>query len=794
MAKKILTQAAYATDNIQNQADQVKGQATALKKAFDQTGIDAKTYTNSTQLVELQSETPNDAGANAIGAEGTFGTNNVGDELKAAKALIDNPTNVLALDNTTPYTPSGDYNPSTKKYADDLAIAGMPLYNPFEFYQVNGDGTGTKGSNLPNDNARDIARLELAVRKNGIVSGQYVNKYFESPEVRTIDSVGLIDFGKTYSATVNTGTNTLVVDSLLVDKDGGTPTLLSGCFELKEQITLQDGTSKENLIISGIDDGTKTLTFTTNIVGTYSGGANAYRSNMVVNGSVWNFGAYSAQTTFDHTTPVQVVNQAYSTQGNGGRKVVVLDNGWIITALFDSSVNNLRVYKSENEGDTFTLLTSYGYGQAFDIAMVSEGTNVYIAIQPNAATTSNVYFEFDAETVGSAIAPVGNLDTGQSEMKFGISLAISDDNTKITATWSSKNSSYPNSFNIRAVQGSISNGSVSWASVVQTNTLNTVGRNHTTPVAVYVNGLATITHKYEIDGSLSQILFRTSPDWGTIKTIYNGGSHTQSNPSLTFIPSSVATKINASYTSGLLVFAWHGSDSTYASVDNIRCKASSDNGVNWFDFGVTNELITAQNIASQKETSISWNNDGDVFIVWSGIVGGAYNIRLIERNVSTGYGSIQEVTSQTANNIRHPNSCDNFHDFNNPLTIYQDAVDSDVKFYGEWFIGTEIAVTEIDTRIKMSQSDPITSVFSYLRTKEQANLAIGAEASIVATASDESYNAMTLDDTIDLGNVTEYSHVIAESINQKVTVKYTMTRASTTDVIEINDFVGFVGV
>lgn len=28
-------------------------------------------------------------------------------------------SNVLAKDNTTPFTPTGDYNPSTKKYVDD---------------------------------------------------------------------------------------------------------------------------------------------------------------------------------------------------------------------------------------------------------------------------------------------------------------------------------------------------------------------------------------------------------------------------------------------------------------------------------------------------------------------------------------------------------------------------------------------------------------------------------------------------------------------------------------------------
>lgn len=82
MAKKTLTQAAYDVDNVQGLADQVKNQAALVKQTFDKTGSDAKTYNNNTLLVELQSETPNDSGAHAIGLN-TANTvaDNVADEL-----------------------------------------------------------------------------------------------------------------------------------------------------------------------------------------------------------------------------------------------------------------------------------------------------------------------------------------------------------------------------------------------------------------------------------------------------------------------------------------------------------------------------------------------------------------------------------------------------------------------------------------------------------------------------------------------------------------------------------------
>lgn len=46
---------------------------------------------------------------------------NISDNNKADK------TNVLELDNTTPFTPTSDYEPATKKYADDNAWGGNEI-------------------------------------------------------------------------------------------------------------------------------------------------------------------------------------------------------------------------------------------------------------------------------------------------------------------------------------------------------------------------------------------------------------------------------------------------------------------------------------------------------------------------------------------------------------------------------------------------------------------------------------------------------------------------------------------
>ncbi len=753
------TQPAYPVDNNRSQPRKPTLDYVAFQTLLDQVGEDTKNY-----LVSFLAELAATSASYNIGHDSdNITANNVGGALEENRQAI-----------------------------VDVVLGDIPDGSLTDIKLSNEEGqikdTVSKNTEYTKSNARDIGRIELAVRKNGIISGQYINKYFESPEVRTTDSIGLIDFGKTYSGTVNTGTDTLVIDTLQVDKDGGTPTNLSDCFYVGEEITLQDGTNKENLIISNVDDGTKTLTFTTNIVGTFASGANAYRSNMIVNGTVWNFGAYDAQTVIDITTPEQVVNAAYSTQGNGGRKIDTDSDANVYEALKDGST--IKIYKR----GTGLIYTGSTYSSITGWSLEFIGGKLALIICRNGNRVTYVNMNLDGSSPIEALIDDNQTSLGECSIK------MNSDGTKITATWSSKNSTYPNSFNIRAIQGTISSGVVTWGSVEQITNQNSSGYDYVTPSVVYGNNDKPQTlsvwkrvpaNEYILIGHY----LNGSNVW-TQSIIYNPGNYIQSNPSATFIPSSVATKINASYTSGLIVVAWDGKDSTDTSKTNIRCKASSDNGVTWFNFGSSNEKITTGNTYTQYEPTVSWNNLGDVFILWNGwsvSTPSNINIRSIKRTASTGYGPIEEITSQTTSNIYYPNSCDNYHNYEKPLTIWKDNANSDIKLYGKWIVGTQTPTLSVDTRININQPDPITSIQSYLRVKEQTGLVVDAKASIVASASNESYADMT-DTTQDLGTVNEISSSIATTINKKATVKYSLTRALTTDVIQINDVVGFVGV
>jgi len=268
MAKKILTQAAYDVDNIQNQADQVKGQATALKTAFDKTGSDAKIYNNSTLLSELASEIANDSGANAIGSEGVFNSaTNVGDELKGAKEQI-----------------------------DGLVVGMVPPGTPSYFLRTNAAGTDVEWAPT-SDWVRPVTDNKIAIDELAVnagissIVGPDGQTYYDYPDSGKQYTAGTIDHTKAYCATVTTSTDNVSVSSMI---NG-----VIGDFKVGQEITLQDATSKEDLIIQSIAD--PLITFTTNIVNTYASGANCYRSNVVVNGEVWGFGNVGKPQTDEFT-------------------------------------------------------------------------------------------------------------------------------------------------------------------------------------------------------------------------------------------------------------------------------------------------------------------------------------------------------------------------------------------------------------------------------------------------------------------------------------------------------------
>jgi hypothetical protein len=400
-----------------------------------------------------------------------------------------------------------------------------------------------------------------------------------------------------------------------------------------------------------------------------------------------------------------VVNQAYDTSGNGGRKLVRLSNGWLVAVLNDTTNKMLKIYKSTDNGTTWTQVCYISRirdssNNPFSGASVASFGTKCVVITPyyNSGNTHAIgAFVFDVETIenidlyGTAYAYDISLENGNYAIG-ATSVVINNAVTEIHVAWSSKNITYPNSFNIRYAKGTINaDGSVTWGAVEQVTFVNNSSApNFMTNPSIFVyNGNPTIAVAYDF-GNLDKRIgiltksFTTKEamssyvksDWG-YATVYDGGSYAQSSPSACVAPN------------GRIWVAWHGTDSTDNTVENIRVAYSDDGGVTWSSM----TKLTSGNSYYQRVPSITVNKNNEVFVLWFGrdASDGYDDIRMIKYSGGS-WGSISVVSAGTTNHKGNPSALyDTTLDFSTPLFIYKDQQNNKVGFYGTWVV-TNISV------------------------------------------------------------------------------------------------------
>lgn len=406
-------------------------------------------------------------------------------------------------------------------------------------------------------------------------------------------------------------------------------------------------------------------------------------------------------------TDVTIVNQAYDTSGNGGRKLVRLSNGWLVAAVSQNSSQpkTIYLYKSTDNGNTWSQLcyiqhTSGGINDVTYPSLASKGNFVYCTFVRN----NNV---FCAVSINAETQTNTNVYTNRVEIYTAITDAynssIAINGNEIHVTYDAVVPSFPNSRNIFYVKGTINaDGSVTWGAVEQWTTANNNGSDFKNPtiqmhgnipmvfaetpwlnvtqtgaslgssyrgiiVLKRDNTLTTHTGSY-LNGSLI-----------SFKYVYsNTGGYTQSSPSACVDKN------------GRIWVAWSGTDATDSSVNNIRVAYSDDGGVTWSAM----TKLTSGNSYSQDRPSITVNRNNEVFIVWHGrdVSDVRTDIRMIKYSNGS-WGSISTVSAGTTNHKYYPSVLfDTTLDFSTPLFIYQDLQSGKVGFYGTWTI-TTISVT-----------------------------------------------------------------------------------------------------
>lgn len=380
-------------------------------------------------------------------------------------------------------------------------------------------------------------------------------------------------------------------------------------------------------------------------------------------------------------TDATVVASAYDTSGNGGRKLVRLVNGWLVAFVKDSaSVNRaIKSYISKNNGISFEfgidiLSTS---GTINDHAAVSKGNVVYLVI--SLITTTLSFRMYDVIT-GTNVSL--GVDSAQTAMG-NCSLTINPEGTELHAAWSSKNATYPNSFNIRYAKGVISqvDSSVTWGTVEQLTKLNDSKYNETSPsIVLNGNNVPAIIYSHETTDSTNKAIKVLECNSGTFidRYVYNGGgTYAQSSPSAIFVPKSVNGLAN-----GRIWVAWHGTDATDTARQNIRVSYSDDGGVSWSAM----QKLTIGNVYWNLNASITFNKNNEIFLVYEGkdaTKPNEYNVSYF-KNTSGSWGAKTRLTTVASDpNYRFPSALVSSDlDFSIPLIVYVGV--GKVGFYGTW--------------------------------------------------------------------------------------------------------------
>jgi len=390
-------------------------------------------------------------------------------------------------------------------------------------------------------------------------------------------------------------------------------------------------------------------------------------------------------------TDTTVVNSAYDTSGNGGRKLVRLSNGWLVAGVRNGNTD-IKFYISKDDGKSFSLLATYtntGTGQ-IDWSLAPKGIDIYFILGYAVGTEYRV-LSGRVNGLTGTLSSHGMFE-GSLTALGNCSLAINDAGTELHAAWSSKNATYPNSFNIRYAKGVINaDGTVTWGSAEQVTTDNQTNVNNTTP-SIVTNGagvpviLSRNDHTYNawqgIDASVK------NGSWSSVHVYATPGStnYSQGDPSTIFVPKSIN-----GLTNGRIWVAWHGLDNVDTTYQNIRVSYSDDGGATWS----TPTKITSGNLYAQFGASITADRNNNVYAVWYGNTSAypSYGIIRYSKFDGSAWSAPTDVTTVQSN---YPSAINDLTlDTTTPLFIYKNTGAAKIGFYGTWKATVSVATLKL---------------------------------------------------------------------------------------------------
>lgn len=611
-------------------------------------------------------------------------------------------------------------------------------------------------------NNKAIAELLMLADIDNKIFSPNLNKFYTNFTGVMDYSVGTIDaYNQTISGDVAAGTTVLTVattDPLTVGK----------------QISIQDGTNYEERTIISLTSTTLTVAALTN---SYVS-PKVYRSN--ITGT--EFGAVN--TTYNRTSTVAIA--PLETKGNGARKLVYLSNGWLVCAVLNTGFNYISLYKSTDNGGTWSALcyTSSGVDSTSVPAIDSYGTNITI-VYPTPNGGGSIYATtVDAATVANADQNGFKVLDASTLTNNAVSVAY-DTAGNIHAAWCCRTGALPNSYNLRYAIST--DAGVSWTATA-ISAVSSSGTDLTNPCIITKNNIPYILYQLNNAGTYSVKLITHAGTgiWGTYTTT-DSKSTFVSNASSTYPQLNPSACVDSA---GTIHVAWHTKDGTDPTYNNIWHNKSITDGSSW----VGKTKLTTGNLYSQEYPSIATNAQNNIFVYFQGRDSGTVNqIRKVVYTNS--WSSVSNVTAVVFQSAVTPSTCINYPNFSEPLCVYKDNDSALTKFKGVLTaVGGALKTT---IRMNIFPNQGAKNISAYITKSKTSGFTVELTAHFGAPNDTEVYDTSLADSysaNLESGTIEERAYVgIDPSVGgTTICLKIVLVRSATTDTSSVLKLVGGV--